>query len=102
MLKWVCKEVKPSDQSEFCVRGLKFGSRSAPTDPWVKHKFIMYCIQVLRIKTKDGLLTEVTEVYSNDGSQFNVSTVAVYHRDTSAMLVGSIDRSMLYCQIKTL
>ena len=58
-------------------------------------------IQVLRIKTKDGLLTDhVTEIYSNDGSGFGAASVAVFHKGTSSMLIGSIERDMMFCEIK--
>ncbi|ESO09149.1 hypothetical protein HELRODRAFT_169093 [Helobdella robusta] len=52
--------------------------------------------QVLRVNDK----SEVTEIYSNDGSELSASTVAVLYKD--AMLIGSAYTKLLYCQDKTL
>ena len=58
---------------------------------------------MLRIKTKAGLLTDdIIEVYSNDGTEFSAASVAVYHKDySSSMVVGSVERYMLFCEINT-
>ena len=55
--------------------------------------------QVLRIKTKGGLITELTTIYANDGSELSGSMVAVRYKD--AMVVGSIYHKMLYCKLNS-
>lgn len=52
---------------------------------------------MLRIKRTDGLLAdEMTEVYANDGSQLQASSVAVYHPDTAQIAIETNLQSELH------
>ena len=57
---------------------------------------------MLRIRTDNGLLTDITEIYSNDGSEHEASSVAVYHKKTAGMLIGSVDAELLFCKVNYL
>ena len=56
------------------------------------------CVQVLRLTVSDGgsKVTNVTEVYSDDGLTFSGSSVAVHYN--GQMLVGSVYTDLLLCQ----
>ena len=54
--------------------------------------------QVLHLRMRDGSLQSVTEVYSEAGdTSLSVASVAVHYK--GAILVGSVDHNMLYCQL---
>ena len=46
---------------------------------------------------EDGGVSEVTEVFSNGGSLFSATTVAVRYKD--AILMGSVNKNALYCEV---
>ncbi len=45
---------------------------------------------------------DVTSVYTDDGSGFEAAAAAVFHPETSGLLIGSIDKNLLYCHVKHL
>jgi hypothetical protein len=53
--------------------------------------------QVIKMRMSDENVTSVEEIYSNDGSEFSGSTVAVIHK--KQLLIGSVVQSLLYCEI---
>ena len=59
---------------------------------------MIHVFQALRIKIQNGQTIEVTEVYSNDGSELSGSSVAVVHKNS--LLLGSVVSHCLYCQLE--
>ncbi|ESO09148.1 hypothetical protein HELRODRAFT_97933 [Helobdella robusta] len=53
--------------------------------------------QILRLKYKEDETTELSEIYSNDGSEVSGSSVGVLYED--GMLIGTIYTDMLYCKL---
>ena len=55
-------------------------------------------VQVLRLTVSDGgsTVSNVSEVYSDDGLTFSGSSVAVHYK--GQMLVGSVYTDMLLCE----
>lgn len=47
---------------------------------------------------KDGVVTKMTEVLSDDGQLLSGSTVASLYKD--AMLVGTVQHKLLYCEVR--
>lgn len=54
--------------------------------------------QVIKLYMKDGTVTRITELLSDDGHTLWGSTVASMYKD--GMLVGTIQHKLLYCQVK--
>ena len=66
------------------------------------HDAVKCSSQVLHLRIKKGLIVDVQEVYSNDGSQINCTSAAVYHKETQSIIMGSVTESPLYCEVKYL
>ena len=47
---------------------------------------------------QDGNVTSIREVMLDSGKLLSASTTANYYK--GAMLVGSVDNTMLYCKVK--
>ena len=57
-----------------------------------------FIFQVLHLKTKDGYVTEITDVYAEDGTKFiSGSTIAVHYR--GKLLVGTVNNKAVVCEI---
>ncbi|KAL3881427.1 hypothetical protein ACJMK2_027870 [Sinanodonta woodiana] len=54
--------------------------------------------QVLRMKTSKGLITDVIEVYRNNGTEISASTVATHFK--GRILIGSVGSQLLLCDAK--
>ncbi|KAK3595227.1 hypothetical protein CHS0354_021542 [Potamilus streckersoni] len=54
--------------------------------------------QVFRMKTSKGLITDVIEIYRNNGTEISASTVATYFK--RRILIGSIGSKLLLCDAK--
>ncbi|KAI0234526.1 Serum paraoxonase/arylesterase 1 [Lamellibrachia satsuma] len=64
--------------------------------PWPNNPFAPS--QVLRLTlSEDSKVTDIVEVYYNDGRQISASTVAVHYR--RYMLVGSVFTKLLLCEV---
>ena len=48
--------------------------------------------------TADGHAEKIEEIYSNDGSEITMSSVAVVYG--KAMLVGSVASHAIYCELR--
>lgn len=55
--------------------------------------------QVLRLGTKDGIITGITEVIASDGDLITASSVAVNYKDR--VVVGSVLNGALMCELNT-
>ena len=55
-------------------------------------------MQVLHLKTKDGLITDMYEVFADDGQFFSGSSIAVHYK--GKMAVGSVLTKALLCDVK--
>ena len=51
----------------------------------------------MAVKDDGATMTQVTEVYSNDGSQLSGSTIAVEFK--GRMLVGTVHTELLLCDV---
>ncbi|XP_063428229.1 serum paraoxonase/arylesterase 1-like isoform X1 [Mytilus trossulus] len=54
--------------------------------------------QVIKLHMKDGVVTKMTEVLSDDGQLLSGSTVASLYKD--AMLVGTVQHKLLFCEVR--
>ncbi|KAK2150988.1 hypothetical protein LSH36_380g02096 [Paralvinella palmiformis] len=54
--------------------------------------------QVLRLKTKDGLITDMTEPFADDGKLISGSSVALYVKNK--LFIGSIYSQTVVCDVE--
>ncbi|XP_052058256.1 serum paraoxonase/arylesterase 1-like isoform X8 [Mytilus californianus] len=54
--------------------------------------------QVIKLHMKDGMVTKMTEVFSDDGHTLYRSSVASLYKD--AMLVGTVLHKLMYCEVR--
>ncbi|XP_052058252.1 serum paraoxonase/arylesterase 1-like isoform X4 [Mytilus californianus] len=54
--------------------------------------------QVIKLHMKDGVVTKMTEVFSDNGHTLYGSSVASLYKD--AMLVGTVYHKLMYCEVR--
>jgi len=54
--------------------------------------------QVLKFKTEDGLITDVEQIYMNDGEEFSGGSVGTIYKNR--LLLGAVATAPMICEIK--
>ena len=59
---------------------------------------LMVLFQVLRLKTSDGIITDATDMYCEDGTKY-ISGATVAARYEEKLLVGTLTNKAVMCHI---